>query len=132
MVLTPTYHVFDLFTPHHDATLLPIVLDEGAYTFDGDSVPAVSASASRDSAGTMHITLANLDPNGERTIAVDIRGLSVSSVAGRILTAPAMNAHNTFDDPEAVQPAPFRDARLTGGKLVIDLPAKSVVALELR
>ena len=132
MILTPTYHVFDLFTPHHDAMLLSIVLDEGAYTFDGDSVPAVSASASRDSAGAIHITLANLDPNAGRTITADIRGRSVSSVAGRILTAAAMNAHNTFEAPGTVQPAPFRGARLTGGKLVIDLPAKSVVALELR
>jgi len=132
MILTPTYHVFDLFAPHHDATLLPIVLDEGAYTFSGDSVPAVSASASRDSAGALHVTLANLDPNAGRTITADIRGRAVSSVAGRILTAAEMNAHNTFEAPGAVQPAPFRGARLMGGTLVIELPARSVVALELR
>jgi alpha-N-arabinofuranosidase len=53
-------------------------------------------------------------------------------VSGRILTATAMNAHNTFDDPAGVRPGPFRGARLIGGRLVIDLPAKSVVALELR
>jgi len=132
MVLTPTYHVFDLFTPHHDATLLPVSLDEGSYTFDGESIPAVSASASRDGAGRIHVTLANLDPNAPRTVTADIRGATVSTVSGRVLTAAAMNAHNAFDDPDVVQPAPFRDARLVGGRLVIDLPAKSIVALELR
>jgi alpha-N-arabinofuranosidase len=132
MILTPTYHVFELFTPHHDATLLPIALEEGSYGFDGDSIPAVSASASRDSAGVIHITLANLDPGRPRTIRAEARGVSVSAVSGRILTAAAMNAHNTFDDPDAVRPAPFRGARLAGGRLVIALPARSIVALELR
>jgi len=132
LILTPTYHVFEFFTPHHDATLLPISLDEGTYSFDGEEIPAVSASASRDSTGTIHITLSNFDPNDARAVAADIRGASVSTVSGRILTAAAMNAHNTFDDPTAIQPAPFRGARLSGGKLMIDLPAKSVVVLELR
>ena len=132
MILTPTYHAFELFTPHHDATLLPITLDAGAYTFNGDSVPAVSASASRDSAGVIHLTLANLDPNAPRTVAADIRGASVSAASGRVLTAVAMNAHNTFEHPDAVRPAPFRGVRLADGKVVIDLPAKAIVALELR
>jgi alpha-N-arabinofuranosidase len=132
MILTPTYYVYLLFAPHHDATLLPISLDEGSYTFSGESIPAVSTSASRDSAGRIHVTLANLDPDAGRTIAVDLRGATVSAVTGQILTAATMNAHNTFDAPNTIQPVPFRGARLSGGKLTIDLPAKSVVALELR
>jgi alpha-N-arabinofuranosidase len=132
MLLTPTYHVFDLFVPHHDATLLPTVLEGGSYTFDGDSVPAVSASASRDGDGVIHLTLVNLDPNEARTIAADIRGASISSVSGRILTAEAMNAHNTFDHPTAVQPGPFRDARLADGNVMVDVPPKAVIALEFR
>jgi len=132
MILTPTYHVFEMFTPHHDATLLPISLEEGRYTLGGESVPAVSASASRDSSGAIHITLANLDPNRPRTVAADVRGVRVSAVGGRILTAPAMTEHNTFEHPDAVQPAAFRDARLVDGTLTIELPARSVVVLELR
>jgi alpha-N-arabinofuranosidase len=132
MLLTPTYHVFELFTPHHDAILLPSIVDPGAYVVDGDSVPAVSASASRDSVGVIHLSLVNLDPTSPRSIAAEIRGAGVSSVRGRILTAQAMNAHNTFDDPDAVQPAAFRGARLVDGRVVIGLPAKAVVMLELR
>ena len=64
------------------------------------------------------------------TIALD--GVSAAGVSGRILTAPAINSHNTFDNPEAVEPAPFTGARIQGGKLVVTLPAKSVVVLELR
>jgi alpha-N-arabinofuranosidase len=132
MILTPTYHVFALFTPHHDATLLPTSLDEGSYTFEGDSVPAVSASASRDSAGTIHLTLVNLDPNASRTVAADIRGARVATVSGRMLTAGTMHAHNAFDAPDAVRPVTFRGARLDSGKIMIELPAKAVVVMELK
>jgi alpha-N-arabinofuranosidase len=132
MIVTPTYHVFALYTVHHDATLLPISLTAGSYTFEGQSVPAVSASASRDSAGWIHITLANLDPNRPRTVQTELRGARVTGVTGRVLTAAAMTAHNTFDQPTAVQPAEFRGARLSGGALTVELPAKSIVVLELR
>ena len=132
MILTPTYHVFEFYTVHHDATLLPISLTAGTYEFEGQSVPAVSASASRDSAGRIHITLANLDPNRARTVETELRGARVTGVTGRVLTAAAMNAHNTFEQPTAVQPAEFRGARLSGSTLTIDLPAKSVVVLEIR
>jgi alpha-N-arabinofuranosidase len=132
MVLTPTYHVFDLYQVHQDALLLPISLQSDEYTFDGQSVPAVSASASRDAQGRIHITLVNLDPNRARTVQADLRGARPTAIAGRVLTAAGMNAHNTFEQPTAVQPAPFGGARLAGGLLTVELPSKSVVALELK
>lgn len=130
LVLTPTYHVFDMYQPHHDAARLPISLEAGAYTRDGESIPAVSASASRKD-GRMHLTLTNMDPNEPRTVRASIRGEDVSTVAGRILTADAMNAHNTFEAPNTVTPASFDGARLDGDMLTIELPPKSIIALEL-
>jgi len=132
MILTPTYWVFDLYKVHQDATLLPLDIKSDAYAFDGQSVPAVSASASKDKDGLIHISLVNLDPNHGRTVQVDVRGQQVSSVSGRVLTAPSMQAHNTFEQPNTVQPADFHGARLSGGMLTVDLPSKSVVVVELR
>jgi alpha-N-arabinofuranosidase len=131
MILTPTYHVFDLYKVHQDATLLPLTLDAGTYAFEDQSIPALSASASKDASGTIHLTLVNLDPNQERTIQTTLRGQDVSRVSGRVLTATTMNAHNTFDQPSNVQPADFTGATLQGDQLTIQLPAKSIVALEM-
>jgi len=132
MILTPTYHVFDLYTVHHDATLLPVSLGKAVYTHNGTSIPAVSVSASSDKGGRIHVTLTNLDPNRSRRISAEIRGAGASTVTGRILTAPAMNAHNTFEQPNSVHPVPFEGARFVDGTLLVELPAKSIVALELR
>ena len=58
--------------------------------------------------------------------------MDVSGVAGRLLTAETMGAHNTFEQPAAVQPVEFKGAKLSDGMLTIQLPSKSVVVLELR
>jgi alpha-L-arabinofuranosidase len=133
LLLTPTYHVFEMYTVHHDAVLLPIeVQSAGWYAVGADSIPAVSASASRDKAGVVHVTMSNLDPSQARTVTVDVRGARVSGATGRILTGPAMNSYNSFEKPDVVKPAPFTGASVSGSTLTVKLPAHSVVVLELR
>jgi alpha-N-arabinofuranosidase len=133
MIVTPTYHVFEMYTVHHDAVLLPLTVTSAAlYGFEGDSIPAVSASASRDRRGVVHLTMSNLDPNQARTVEAELRGTSATAASGRILTAPAINSHNTFERPDVVRPAPFAGAQVKGGRLSVTLPPKSVVVLELR
>lgn len=132
MVLTPTYHVFEMYKPWQDATVLPIDIQTPRYTFDTYSLPAVSGSAVKGRDGRVHVGLSNLDPNQSNTVTIDLDGLRVAKVSGRILTAATINAHNTFDKPEAVKPAAFKGGSVRGGKLVATLPAKSVVVLELQ
>lgn len=132
MILTPTYHVFELYKVHHDGVSLPITLDAGKYEHGDASIPALSASASRDRDGRLHIAITNVDPHQARTVSVTLRGQRASQVSGRVLTADAMNAHNTFDQPNLVQPSSFDGARLSGETLTVEMPPKSLVALELR
>jgi alpha-N-arabinofuranosidase len=133
MLLTPTYYVFDFYSVHHDAVLLPITIaDNGYYVFGADSVPAVSASVSRDRRGVMHITMSNLDPNQSRTVVAEVRGQNVTAASARILTAPAITSYNSFEHADVVRPAPFTAARLASGQVTVNLPAKSVVVIELR
>ena len=133
VLLTPTYHVFEMYTVHHDAVKLPIsVSNAGWYAYGADSVRAVSASASRDKAGVMHMTMSNLDPNRTRVVTVDVRNVKVTSATGRILVGDAMDAFNTFERPERVKPAAFTGARVADGQLTVTLPAHSVIVLELK
>jgi alpha-N-arabinofuranosidase len=66
------------------------------------------------------------------TLTLRLTGLTAKSVAGRALTAAAMNAHNTFEAPNAVQPKAFDGATLKGDTLDVRLPAKSVAVLTLK
>jgi len=74
----------------------------------------------------------NVDPAKPARVTVIAEGARVAKVGGRVLTAPAMDAHNTFEAPEAVRPAPFTAARRSGERWVLDLPPKSVVVATLQ
>jgi alpha-N-arabinofuranosidase len=60
-----------------------------------------------------------------------IEGQKFTSVSGRILTAPAMDTHNTFEAPNRVQPLAFAGATLQDSSLKAQLPPRSVVVLTL-
>lgn len=132
MLLTPSYHVFRMYKVHQGATRIPLEFTAPQYTVDGRSIPALSASASRDSAGRIHVSIVNLDPNRPADLTAKLAGANAGSVAGEVLTAMAMNAMNTFDSPAAVKPASFSGATLAGSVLTVKVPAKSVVVLELK
>jgi alpha-N-arabinofuranosidase len=131
MILTPTYHVFEMFKGHQDAALLPTLLQSEDYAFGDDAIPGVSASASRNAQGEVLITACNLNPNQPVDLSCNLLGIDHTNVSGRVLTADTMNAFNTFESPEAVRPIPFEDMTVDGRNLKITLPAKSVVALTL-
>jgi alpha-N-arabinofuranosidase len=129
LVKTPTYHVFDMYKVHQDAEAVELVCESGRYQYGEESVPQVTASASRNQAGQIHISLCNLDPEHEAEVNCDLRGMEAGRVTGTALTANAMNAHNTFDQPELVKPQPFDQAVIRGQTLTVKLPPMSVAVL---
>lgn len=132
MVLTPTYHVFMMYKPYMDGTVLPIDVKAGWYNKDQFVMPAVSASAVRGKDGVVRVALANMDPNKPNTVSATLAGVSAGAVTGQVLTADAINARNDFDAGDRVVPRAFAGAQLANSTLTVTLPAKSVVMLELR
>ncbi len=127
MILTPTYHAFRMYVPFQDATSLPVAIkNNGKYGIGKTSVPQVSASAARGKDGKVYLALVNTDPNKPVDVTVNVSGMGAGKATGQLLTAAAMDAHNTFAAPEAVKPVPF-SAQASGGKLTVQLPAKSVI-----
>ena len=133
MVLTPTYYVFKMFKVHQDALLLPVDLKCGRYSFEEESIPSISASASKADDNKIHISISNLDPNNTISLQCELRGISVvSGIEGRIITAESINAHNDFDAEEQVSTADFDAFKVKGNTLILELPAKSIVMIKVR
>ncbi|AGB18343.1 alpha-N-arabinofuranosidase [Thermoanaerobacterium thermosaccharolyticum] len=132
MVLTPTYHVFDMYKVHQDAELLDFNIDTPEYMIDSEeSIPQVTATVSTDDGGRIHISLCNLNSKESVTVECELRGANVSKATGTILTAEEMNAHNTFDNPNNVVPEEFDEVKIAGNKLIISMPKMSIVTLEI-
>jgi alpha-N-arabinofuranosidase len=132
MLLTPTYHVFDLYKVHQDATFLPFDLTSGNYIVNNDTLPAISATASKDANGIVHISLVNIDPDKATSITCSLEGFKSDAVTGKIITSGDIKDHNTFDEPGKIRIKDFKDFKESDGKLVINLPAKSIVGIELK
>src|SRR4030095_11377987 len=132
MLLTPTYHVFDLYKVHQDARLLPVQINTPDYTVGPDKIPAVNISASIDSTAAIHISYVNLDPNNKITVRTMTNGLNWKTIDGQVLTSGKLTDVNTFEKNDFIKPAKFSAAKKEGNELVVEVPAKSIVVLELK
>ena len=94
-------------------------------------LPQVSASASRDDAGAIHVSLCNLHFADAAEVTLALPGASIKEVSGKVLTGKEMNSHNTFDKPKTVRPVEFKDAQIKKRDVVVRMPARSVVVLKL-
>ena len=132
MILTPTYHVLEMYNVHQDATMLPVEVQSNDYIFGNEKLPAISVSASRDKNGAVHVSLVNIDPTKAQDITINVTGVNASGVTGRILTSAKVQDYNTFENPGKIQPAAFSGASLKTNVLTVKLPPVSVVVLELK
>ncbi len=132
ILLTPTYHVMEMYNVHQDATMLPITLNSNDYTMGKEKLKAISASASLDKNGLTHISLVNIDANKEQEVNINISGANYASVTGRILTSDKLQNYNSFENPDKIKPVIFNQAILSKNSLKLKMPPFSVIVLELK
>ncbi len=131
MILTPTYYAFEMCKVHQDTTYLPVEIETSAYKYGDQEIPAASISASQAADGVVSISLVNTSANDAVRVQCELQGIEATKMTGRVLTAAALDAHNTFDKPEQVKPTEFKNAAIQSGTLKAVLPPHSVVVLSL-
>jgi alpha-L-arabinofuranosidase len=132
IILTPTYHVFDLYKPHKDATLLShhLVTEEVAY--GKEKLEALNVSTSKSPDGTVNISIANIHPDKKIDLDVVLRGIAAKNVTAEYVTAPTIDSYNTFEKKEVVKKAVFKDFKLDKDNLKIAVPANSVLMVRVK
>jgi alpha-N-arabinofuranosidase len=132
MILTPTYHVMEMYNVHQDATMLPVQVSSENYVSGNEQLPAISASASKDKNGVTHISLVNIDPSKTHDVSIDVRGANYSGISGRIVHSDKLQQYNSFAEPNKIKPEIFSGAVLKNNTVKITLPPCSVVVLTLK
>ncbi len=132
LVLTPTYHVMEMYNVHQDALMLPLTVTSNDYELAGKKIKAISASASKDKNGTVHVSVVNIDAAKSQQLTINLGDVKANSVSGRILTSGKVQDHNSFEQPTKVKPAEFKSASISNGVLSLNIPPHSVVVLELK
>lgn len=131
MLLTPTYHVYDLYKVHQDAMLIPLTIRTKEYMLGTEKLPGINASASRDKAGNIHISIVNIDPNNAIDLRLDLPGIQALNVSAQVITSEKFTDHNTFEKPNVITPKPFSGVKKNKQSLALKLPAKSIVVIKL-
>lgn len=132
MILTPTYHVMEMYNVHQDATLIPVKVESADYVMQDKKLQAVSVSASKDKNGLTHISLVNIDPHKKQTVNVNLGDEAYKTFTGRVLISNKLQDYNSFNNPDKIKPAAFNNARIKGSTLNVELPPLSVVVLEMK
>lgn len=132
ILLTPTYHVFHMYQVHQDATLLPMeVQAKLPYVHGNKELDALSVSASRDDEGKVHVSMVNFHPEEDLELTLELRGMNAGQFEGSMLTAEALNAHNTFEKDDEVSEELLAGGKIKDGAFTVNLPAKSIVVLHI-
>lgn len=133
MVLTPTYHVFEMYNVHQNAEFLEsdCITNKVPNKELKKSVPEVDVTASRKD-GKTHISLVNTDLKKSKTtlISFDNPKAVAKVISARVLTSKDVRDHNDFGKADVVKPVAFKDYKITKAGIEVVLPPCSVVALE--
>lgn len=130
LVLTPTYHVFEMNKGHQDASQLDAhVLEVPSIEVDGAPLPLLSMSASTKG-GAALLSLTHLSVDEHLEVTVDLRGRGARVRRARVLGGEATNAFNEPDAPSRVAPRPL-GAELADGILSVRMPPHSFATVEL-
>ncbi len=126
MLLTPTYHVFNMYKHHQDATLVDSFIETSLIGVEEAKVINLSESCSIDKDGKLHITINNLSITDSYTINSAIVDMAVNSVKAEILSND-MTAHNTFENPDLVKTNEFNEFTITKEGIDFVIPPCSVI-----
>ncbi|MDQ0208353.1 alpha-N-arabinofuranosidase [Alkalicoccobacillus murimartini] len=125
MLLTPTYHVFDMYKVHKDATAIHVQ--------ENTDNKHLHLSASKNQAGEVHLSICHYGLEEAAEFEFELRGWekAAAHATGTILTADSMNEHNTFENPEVLKPTSLDGINLTKDKLSVTIPPMSVAVIKL-
>ena len=145
MVLTPTYHVFNMYKDFQNATFVPVdilcesvkVAHDWKKSIDPNNektyrtVPMISASVAKDEKGALIMSLSNISLDKSKELQINLASSAKKKVSAQILTCNDIKDYNDFDNPNRVSPKKFNDYQLKKDVLKITLPSKSIVVLKV-
>lgn len=128
MVKTPTFYVFKMFVPHHDATLVKSEISDIKVGVGESMVSALSSSVTTNESGELFATIANCSLEEGFTLEINAEGV----ISAEIISADDVHDYNDFNCEEKVTLKEYKGYREENGKTYVEIPACSVVSVKFR
>ncbi len=132
-ITTPTYHVFDMYAAHQGGQSVRTNVSSSriAYTRNGKpaTIEGLSGSASLNGK-LLTLTVTNPDPKAAIETEIGIHGANLREVSVITLTAGDIRAHNSFENPRAIEPQTGQ-ATIKSGSIICNFSPASVTRLQI-
>lgn len=132
--VTPVGHVFAMYAAHQGGQSVRTEFVAPEISYDRDGKPAnfwsLKGSASLHDK-TLVLTAVNPSVTSTAQARIRVHGAAVQSGTAMLLNSADIHAHNTFDQPDALQPR-SSPVSASGGIVRFEFPPASVVKLELQ
>ncbi len=125
MLLTPTYHVFEMYKHHQGGQLMHSTVENFEVGEGENWVPNLQESVTRDADGKIHITLVNTSATESYPVNAVIDDFKATAACAELVTG-AIDAHNTFENKTVVEKQ-TADVTVTDTGLAFTIPACSVM-----
>jgi alpha-N-arabinofuranosidase len=133
-VLTPTYHVFEMFMPHMGAKSVRALFSAPEVRYTRVDKPAefwgLAGSASVNGR-QLTLTVTNPHMTEAREAEIAVRGARVASARARVLAERDVHAHNSFASPREVEPRDEEVRTPGAGAFVYRFAPASVTRLSI-
>ncbi len=121
MILTPTYHVFDLYKNHHDGISIDLKGNETAFVTQTASL--------KDDLLTVSISNFHHEDAVEMVYEFDFE---ITEISAEYIVGDTLDAHNTFENPNVVEKLKFEGFEVKGNQLIVNLPSKAITSLYIK
>ena len=130
LVKTPTWQIFKMYLPHHDAELVKTSLATPDLEKADKTIPMVTYSLSKKN-GEFFLTVSNCSLDEDCTMLIDPEQGEINNVTAQIVNAE-IHTYNGFDNNATVSINDYNGFELQGKNLRVTLPAHSVTAFKFK
>ncbi len=130
LVKTPTYQIFKMYKPHHDAELVKTSLAAPELEKSGKTIPMLTYSLSKKN-DDLFLTVSNCSLDEDCEMLMDPEQGEVREVSAQIVTSD-IHAYNDFDGNTPVKLSDYEGFEISGRKLIVTIPAHSVTSFKFK
>lgn len=130
LVKTPTWQIFKMYLPHHDAELVKTSFAAPDLEKADKTIPMITYSLSKKN-GEFFLTASNCSLDEDCTMLIDPEQGEINNVTAQIVSAE-IHSYNGFDNNTPVSISDYNGFEIKEGKLRVTLPAHSVTALKFK
>lgn len=130
LVKTPTYQIFKMYKPHHDAELVKTSLAAPELEKSGKTIPMLTYSLSKKN-DDLFLTVSNCSLDEDCEMLMDPEQGEIREVSAQIVTSD-IHAYNDFDGNTPVKLSDYDGFEISGRKLIVTIPAHSVTSFKFK